>query len=136
MLYTLSICNFIYQLHLNKAERKTAPTVSEPDLLITRSGELIDPIGYLGLAGGAAEVLGPGNSEGALIPGVKRSGRLREKKGHGFGTPQDLGLKTCSGHFPVDLRLPLASDSSSVGENKTTLEWRLGQVNDTVLDTL
>lgn len=34
--------------------------------------------------------------EGALIPGVKRSGRLREKKGHGFGTPQDLGLKTCS----------------------------------------
>lgn len=66
MLYTLSICNFIYQLHLNKAvNRKERKEDSIQGLslisFITASGELTDPIGYLGLGGGASDVLGPGD---------------------------------------------------------------------------
>ena len=64
-MYTLSICNFIYQLHLNKAdnrrERKEGSTHGLSLIFITASGELTDPIGYLGLGGGASDVLGPGN---------------------------------------------------------------------------
>ena len=41
--------------------------------------------------------------ECAWMPRMERSGRPRETKGHGFGTPRDLGLKNGSLEFPLRL---------------------------------
>lgn len=65
-------------------------------------------------------VLGPSVLEGALLPGVKRSGRLRGEERAWIWNSTRLRF----GSAPVDLRLLFASDSSSVGEQDNS-EWCL-----------
>lgn len=57
------------------------------------------PVGYVGLGGGFLEGLRPGALGRGLAPWSEGTGRLQERKGHGFWSLRDLGLKPDSGQL-------------------------------------